>query len=125
MKQPTSSKPRKQRKWRIEAPLNKRQKMVASTLSEELRAKYKRRSAQIRKGDKVKIMRGDFTGTIGEVTAVNLKDYTIHVAGVTVKKADGTEKPKPISPSNVKIIELALDDKERRAALERKIAAKK
>ena len=123
MKQPKSSKPRKQRKWLTVAPLNSRQKMVSSTLSEELRAKYKKRSAQVRKGDKVKIMRGDYKGTTGEVTAVVLKDYTITVQGVTVKKADGTEKPRPIAPSNVMITELNDEDKVRRATLEKKTAA--
>jgi large subunit ribosomal protein L24 len=122
MKQPTSSKPRKQRKWLFEMPLGSRQNMVASTLSEELRTKYKRRSVQVRKGDKVKVMRGDFKGTVGEVTKVVLKDMVITIQGINLKKADGTEVPRPIAPSNVMITELFTEDPERRNALERKLA---
>ena len=123
MKQPKSSKPRKQRKWLTVSPLNSKQKMISSTLSKELRTKYKKRSAQVRKGDKVKVMRGDYKGTIGEVTGVVLRDYKITIQGVTVKKADGTEKPRPMAPSNVMITELVLEDKARRAKLEKKITA--
>jgi large subunit ribosomal protein L24 len=129
MKQPKSSKPRKQRKWLYEAPLGSRQKMVVSTLSQELRTKYKKRTAHVRKGDKVKIMRGDFKGTVGEVTNVALKDMVITIQGINLKKADGTEVPRPIAPSNVMITELFTEDAARRGALERKIvpatAAKK
>jgi len=117
---PKSKKPRKQRKYLAEAPLGKRQKMVASTLSEELRAKYGRRSLSVRKGDKVKIMRGDFKGASGEVTKVTLRSYKINVDGVNVKKADGTDVPKPLHPSNVMITGLYLEDKERRDLLDRK-----
>ena len=119
--QPKSKKPRKQRKWLIKAPLGKRQKMVASTLSKELRTKYKKRSVQVRKGDKVKIMRGDFKGTVGEVTKVVLKDMVITIQGINLKKADGTEVPRPVAPSNVMITELFTEDAERRNALERKL----
>ena len=117
---PQSSKPRKQRKWLIDAPLHKRQKMVVSTLSKELRAKYKRRSLFVRKGDKVRIMRGEFKGITGEILSVNLKDYTIYVDSIKSKKANGTEVPRPIAPSNVMLTEIVTEDKERRDLLERK-----
>jgi len=42
--------------------------MVASTLSRELREKYNRRSLPVRKGDKVKIIRGEFKESGGEIT---------------------------------------------------------
>jgi large subunit ribosomal protein L24 len=120
MKQPTSKKPGKQRKWRADAPLHKRQKMVSATLSKELRAKYKRRAIPVRKGDHVKVMRGDSKGISGEVNKVVLRDYRIYVDGVNAKKADGTEKPRSISPSSVMLTELFLEDKGRKAMLERK-----
>ena len=123
LKQPKSSKPRKQRKWLYEAPLGSRQKMVVSTLSKELRTKYKKRSSHVRKGDKVKIMRGDFKGTVGEVTKVTLKDMVITIQGINLKKADGTEVPRPIAPSNVMITELFTEDAERRNSLERKLTS--
>ncbi|MCD6522849.1 MAG: 50S ribosomal protein L24 [Candidatus Diapherotrites archaeon] len=109
-----SKQPRKQRKEHFAAPLHKRQKKVAAPLSKELRKTYKRRSAIVRVGDKVKILRGDFKGRTGEVTKVSLKNYAVHVKGVTVKKANGEEVPKPIHPSNLMIIELKLDDEKRK-----------
>ena len=94
--------------------------MVVSTLSKELRAKYKRRSLFVRKGDKVRIMRGEFKGITGEILSVNLKDYTIYVDSIKSKKANGTEVPRPIAPSNVMLTEIVTEDKERRDLLERK-----
>lgn len=122
--QPKSKKPRKQRKWLTEAPLGKRQKMLCSTLSKPLREKYKRRSLSVRKGDKVKVMRGDFRDVSGEVTEVDLRKYRIYVSGINAKKANGTEVPKAISPSNVMITELYTEDKERRDLLDKKIPKK-
>jgi large subunit ribosomal protein L24 len=121
IKQPKSKKPRKQRKFRLEAPFHKRHKMIAAHLSKELREKYKRRSLPVRKGDKVKIMRGSFKGTSGEVTEVNLKTYKIYVDGINIKKASGEDVPKALDPSNVMITSLFLEDKERRDVLDRKV----
>jgi len=47
------------------------------------------------------------------VEAVNLKSCTIKVAGVSNFRADGTEVPRPVHPSNVMITELDLEDGER------------
>lgn len=117
--QPKSKKPGKQRKYLADAPLNQRQKMVAATLNGELRAKYGRRSLPVRKGDKVKVMRGDYKGVTGEIIKVILKTYRINVDGINIKKADGTDVPKPLHPSNVMITGLFLEDKERRDMLDR------
>ena len=121
MKNPKSKKPTKQRNWLTKAPLHKKQKMLASTLSKELRKKYGRRALPIHKGDSVSVMRGDFRGISGEVTNVNLKSQKIYVEGITIKKADGTEVEKAIDCSNVMITNLFIEDKERRNILERKI----
>jgi large subunit ribosomal protein L24 len=117
----TSKQPRTQRKCKIDAPLHARGKMVSSTLSEELRQKYKKRSLPVRKGDKVKIMRGEFKNTSGEISSVDTKDYKVYVTGVTIKKVNGTEVERAIDPSNVMITELVLEDKERRETLEKKV----
>ncbi|MBN2250553.1 MAG: 50S ribosomal protein L24 [Candidatus Altiarchaeota archaeon] len=119
-KQPKSKKPGKQKKWRACAPPNRRQKMVGASLSRELREKYGRRSLPIRKGDKVKVVKGDFSGFSGEVTKVMHTTYKINVGGINIKKADGTDVPKSLDPSNVTITELYLEDRERRGLLERK-----
>ena len=39
------------------------------------------------------------------------------VDGVSVKKADGTEVPRPVDPSNVMITDLNLEDKRREQKL--------
>ena len=118
--QPQSSKPGKQRKWIATAPLGKRQKMIGAILSKELRAKYKRRNLPLRKGDKVKVMRGDFKGVTGEVMKVSLKDMKVLVDGITIKKASGTDVERPLDPSNLMLTDLNIEDKERRDILERK-----
>ncbi|MEB3773719.1 MAG: 50S ribosomal protein L24 [Desulfurococcales archaeon] len=112
--------PRKQRKAYFNAPLHKRQKLVSAPLSRELREKYGVRSLPVRKGDKVRILRGDFKGHEGEVVEVDLKNYRIYVDGVTIKKADGTPVFRPIHPSNVIIVSLKLDDERRKRIIERR-----
>ncbi len=120
MKAPKSHKPNKQRKFLANAPLHVRAKIMSAHLSPELREKYGRRSLPIRKGDRVRIMRGEHRGFEGEVIGVNRERYRIAIKGLTRKKADGTEVPIPIHPSKVMIVKLNLDDKKRVAMLERK-----
>ncbi len=117
----SSVKPKKQRKYRANAPLHIRHKLIAGHLSKELRLKYKRRSLPIRKGDKVKIMRGKFKGVIGEVEKVDLKQYRISVKGAEIKKIEGAPKvSRPINPSKLQLISLNLDDKKRIKVVEKK-----
>ncbi len=108
-----SKQPRKQRKERYNAPLHLRQKYMRAPLSKDLREELKKRNAQVRKGDTVKVLRGDNAGTEGEVEEVNLKKCTIKVHGVSNFRADGTEVPRPIHPSNVVITKLEMEDEER------------
>ena len=114
-----SKQPRKQRKERFNAPLHKRQKYMHSTLSKELREELGTRSAQLRRGDSVKIMRGDNAGTVGDVEEIDLKRCTVKVTGVSVFRSDGTEVPKPVHPSNLMITKLDLDDEERKKIFSR------
>ncbi|MFH0859911.1 MAG: 50S ribosomal protein L24 [Candidatus Altiarchaeota archaeon] len=119
MKHPTSSKPRRQRKWLSSAPNHKARKMTSASLADDLRGKYGRRSLPIRKGDDVEIMRGAFKGVKGEVLSVDPKTRRITVEGVNIKKSDGADVPRPLAASNVLITHLNLDDKERGETLER------
>jgi len=119
MKRPKSKKPRKQRKFLYKAPLHLRRKMISAHLSKELREKYKRRSLPLRKGDEVKVMRGEFKGTIGKVVEIDTKKYKVYVDTVKKKRSVGTEYLVPISPSNLMIVKLNLDDKYRLKILER------
>lgn len=116
----SSTQPRKQRKYIANAPLHIRRKMLGAHLSKELRTKYKKRSFPVRKGDKVKILRGQFKGTIGDVDKVDRKRYKVYVTGAEIKKADGTKKHVPIHPSKLMILTLKLEDKKRAKALERR-----
>jgi large subunit ribosomal protein L24 len=120
----SSKQPRKQRKWRANAPLHVRQKLVSAHLGKELRTEWKRRSAPLRKGDEVKVMRGEFAGKSGKVARVDLKESKIFIEGVKRKKVSGQEVDVAIEPSNVIAIRLNVDDKERVKSL-RKIAARR
>lgn len=114
-----SRQPRKQRKAYYNAPLHKRQKLVTAPLSRELREKYGVKRLPVRKGDKVRVTRGDSKGTEGEVVRVDLRRYRIFIDGVTIEKADKTPVFKPIHPSKVEITDLKLDDW-RRKIIERR-----
>lgn len=114
-----SSKPSKQRKARYNTPLHRLHKLMSAHLSRELREKYGRRSLPVRKGDTVKIMKGEFKGIEGKVTKVDRKRQFVYVENVTVKKADGSTRPRPISVSNVMIMNLNLDDEYRKEILTR------
>jgi len=109
--------PRKQRKRREQAPLHERHKHVRAPLSADLRERYERRSVRVNAGDEVEVLRGDFAGETGEVMGVDLKAGTLHVEGVTQEKADGEEVPRPLDASNVRVVELDLDDDRREARL--------
>ena len=116
----SSSKPRKQRKYRLNAPLHIKQKFVHAHISKDLRKKHGRRSISLRKGDKVKIMRGQFKKHEGKVEKVDLKKARIFVNGVELTKKDGTKKLLALNPSNIMVTELNLDDKLRQKSLEGK-----
>lgn len=123
MKITKSKKPGKKRKALYVTPIHRRRKMMASSLSDELSKKYKRRSLPVRKGDKVKVLRGDDKGLVGEVLKLDTTEYMLYLDGLTLKKTSGEDVPKPINPSNVMITSLYLEDKERRAMLERKLSS--
>lgn len=116
----SSKQPRKQIKYRANAPLHKRQKMLSVHLDKKLRIELKTRSLPVRKGDKVMVMRGKFKKVTGEVTEVDLKSLSIFIDSAKRKKSNGQETHVPIDPSNVKIIELKKDDKKRQKMIDRK-----
>lgn len=97
---------------------------MSAPLSPELFKEYKTRSMQVREGDTVTIMRGNFAGVEGKVTDANYKKMRLHVDGVTREKVDGTSIAIPIHPSKVIIKNLNLDDKRRKEILERRSPVK-
>lgn len=108
-----SSQPRKQRKFRANAPLHRKRNQLSVNLSKELREKHDTRNVVVRKDDKVKIMRGKFKGKEGKVTSVKIKLEKVYIEGIQVKKQDGSMASVPLRASNLQIIELNLNDKKR------------
>lgn len=116
-----SKQPRKQRRSVYNAPLHRRRKMIASHLSSKYLEDAKRyypRSAVLRKGDTVRVVRGSFAGHIGKVESVDTRAMRIAVDGATISKADGTQIASKIHPSNVIITRLDLSDPERKKKFE-------
>ncbi len=116
---------RKQRKYRANAPLHKKSKMISSHLSKELRKKYGKRSFPIRKGDEVKILRGEFKKKIGKISEINVKKQSVAIEGIQRKKKDGTKVNVYFDSSNLLVQSLVLEDKKRINALNRKSSEKK
>ena len=115
----SSKQPKKQRKYRYKAPLHVKQKFMRATLSKDLRKKYGKRNFSLKKGDKVKVMKGKFKKHEGKIDRINLKKLKVHISGIEVMKKEGTKATYPLESSNLMITELNLDDKMRRKMLER------
>ena len=117
-----SKQARKQRKALYNAPIHVRRRNVSAHLSEELMKQTGTRSSRVIKGDTVKVLRGDegVKGIEGKVSDVNTKTGRIVVEGITMPKADGTMKARPIHSSNVIITKLELTDPWRKEKLQRK-----
>lgn len=114
----SSIQPRKQRKYVANAPLHIKRKFLSVHLSKELRKKYKTRAVKIRKGDKVKILRGQFNGNSGAIVNVLTKKSKVNINSAQIVKMDGSKVYYPIHCSNLIITELNVDDKLRRRSLE-------
>ena len=120
-----SRQPRKQRKYRYEAPLHIRHKFLSVHLSKELRKKYGMRSIPVRKDDEVVVMRGTFAEKKGKVHKVNVRKGKVTVEGITRKKADGTKLNVYLDPSKIQIVALKLDDSRRLPVKEKTGESKK
>jgi len=112
--------PRKQRKYRANAPLHIRRKMLSSMLDEKLKKEFNKNSVPIRKGDEVVIMRGEFKGKTGNVLRIDTKNLKVYIDGIKRKKTSGQEIEVPIDPSNLKITKLTMEDRMRRKFIDRK-----
>ena len=121
-----SVQPKKQRNARRDAPLHKRRKLMSANISKGLRAKLgtSRRSAVVRKGDKVEITTGAFKKKSGKVLEANYSKLKLYVEGIIRKNARGQEKLIPIDPSNVKIVDGDFSIKSRKEMLGRSGKAK-
>ena len=113
-----SVQPRKQRKFAYNAPLHIKQKMLHLHLSKPLREKYGIRNLQVRKGDKVSVLRGNFKRKEGTVEKVNLKSGKVYINGIERVKKDNSKVMVPFTPSNLMITVLDTKDKKRKNKLE-------
>jgi len=109
-----SKKPRKQRKYRTNAPLSIKRKFLSAHLSKELIKKYSTRNIPLKKDDKIKIVRGQFRKKTGKIVKVLVKKSKVYIENIQNIKNDGTKTYYPIDPSNLIILELNLTDKKRK-----------
>lgn len=110
--------PRKQRNRQNRASLHERHDQVRATLSDDLRDEYGQRSVRVNAGDTVEVLRGDYAGEEAEIAEVDLREAVVRVEGVTDELADGEEVLRPLDASNLRVIDLALEDDRREARLE-------
>ena len=112
--------PGKQRKRLFNAPAHIRHKLMAAPLSSELTASRGAKTLPVRKGDTVRIQRGDNKGFEGKVSRVDPKNFRVYLEGLTREKVDGTNIFISVHPSKIQIRNLNLDDKRRKEVLGRK-----
>jgi len=117
----SSKQPRKQRKYRYNAPLHIKGKFVSTHLSPELRKKYNFRSLRLKTGDKVKIMRGQYKGKEEKVIEIDLSRSKVYLDKIIVTRIDGNTSKIPFKASNLMITDLDLSDKKRKQKIESKI----
>ena len=119
-----SKQPRKQRKYRYNAPMHIKIKLLNVHLSKELRKKYGKRSLNIRTGDKIKILVGKEKGKEAKVSSVDLKNMRVFLEGMDRTKMDGSKVQIPFEASNLMITSIGKEDK-RTAKKVEKVSKKK
>jgi len=115
----SSVQPRKQRKYRYNAPLHVKRKFLGARLSPDLSKQFGRRSMPLRKGDEIRVLRGKLKGKTGVIERINVKETKIYVEGITAKKVDGSEVMRALQPSNLMITKPNMDDKKRQISMDR------
>src|SRR5512133_1317775 len=102
----------------LHLPKHKRDQMIGSSLSQNLREQYKKKSIRVVKGDSVKVMRGEYSGIEGKVEKVNTKRGALSIEGIQREKVRGGNVKVQIHSSNVIISSLNVDDKYRKDRIE-------
>ncbi|MFX1261208.1 MAG: 50S ribosomal protein L24 [Promethearchaeota archaeon] len=110
----SSKSPGKQRRRMYKSPLHSHKKMMKCRLDEFLREEYGLRSLVVKKGDLVRVMRGQFRDTEGKIVRVDYRGVRVYLESATTTKADGKEAQVPIHPSNLMLVKLELDDDRKR-----------
>ncbi len=116
-----STKARTQRKRLAEAPLHRRHRLLAAHVDPTLVEKSKLRlprAIPVRKGDVVRILRGNFRGKEGKVVSVDSRNGRVVIEGITIEKVDEKKVARPIHASNLMIIRMDDTDPWRRRKFE-------
>lgn len=108
---PNGTRPSKQRAAVYNAAPHKAQALLSAPLSTELKSSEGRRTYSVRKGDTVRIVRGDFAGIEGKITSLDKKRHRLFVEGVSREKVAGTSTTVSVHSSKVMITKLNQDDK--------------
>src|SRR5919106_2711806 len=103
----------------LHVPKHVRDAMICSSLADNLREQYTRKSVRVKKGDNVRVMRGEYTGIEGKVEKVNTRRGTLSIEGVQREKVRGGNVKVQIHSSNVRVSGLNLDDKYRQNKIRR------
>ncbi|MHA1925762.1 MAG: 50S ribosomal protein L24 [Candidatus Thorarchaeota archaeon] len=106
--------PGKQRRRIHKSPIHSHKKMLKCRLDEFLQEEYGLRSLVVKKGDLVRVMRGQFRDTEGKVVKVDYSAIRVYLESATTTKADGKEAQIPVHPSNLMLVKLELDDDRKR-----------
>ncbi len=92
---------------------------LGSTLSDDLRKRYGKRSVRVTKGDHVSIQRGEYKGVDGKVTVVLPDKQYVAIEGIKKEKTKGDKFDVHIHTSNLMVTSLNTDDKWRMKVLHR------
>ena len=109
-KKPSPKSPRKQRRKIRDAPTHAKKALLKCRLDEFLQEEYGLRSLVVKKGDLVRIMRGQFRDTEGKVIRVDYRTARVFLDSASITKSDGKEVNTPMHPSNLLLVKLELDD---------------
>ncbi len=115
-----SKNPKKQRKYRANAPSKIKENFLSIHLDKNLKKKYLCRNIRARIADKIKILRGNFKGQEVKIESVDVKHSKIYSSKIVRTKKEGSTTKIPLEPSNLMLTDLNLDDKKRLKILERK-----
>jgi len=105
---------------------------VVVHLSKDLVSRYGIKRFPVRKGDMVKIVKGDkekdekinIFGKEGKVIKVLKDEGKVVVENINISKADGKMKPRKLDPSALVITKIVLEDKKRKERLTRLAATR-
>lgn len=109
----SSVQPRKQRKYRANAPKHIKGKFLSAPLAKDLQKEHKTRSLRIKQGDEIEVLRGSHKGEVGVVNKVDVENTKVFVEGIERISPTGSRKLIALDPSNLRIIKIDEEDQKR------------